>query len=82
MTRQIVYLHGFASSARSSKAVWFAERAREAGVGFVCPDLNLPDFGAPPSANGKSAGTSTSAPPDAAVPREQPTAAATPAETG
>jgi len=44
MTRQIVYLHGFASSARSSKAVWFAERAREAGAGFVCPDLNLPDF--------------------------------------
>jgi pimeloyl-ACP methyl ester carboxylesterase len=46
MTRQIVYLHGFASSARSSKAVWFADRARDAGVGFVCPDLNLPDFGA------------------------------------
>lgn len=42
--RQIVYLHGFASSARSSKAVWFGERAREAGASFVCPDLNAPDF--------------------------------------
>jgi pimeloyl-ACP methyl ester carboxylesterase len=43
-SRQLVYLHGFASSARSSKAAFLAERAREIGVGFHSPDLNEPDF--------------------------------------
>jgi uncharacterized protein len=39
-----VYLHGFASSPESSKAAFFAERFAEAGVPFVCPDLNRPLF--------------------------------------
>jgi uncharacterized protein len=42
--RQIVYLHGFASSPRSCKAAWFTARAREAGVPLACPDLNSDDF--------------------------------------
>jgi pimeloyl-ACP methyl ester carboxylesterase len=42
--RGLVYLHGFASSPRSSKARFFESRAAEAGVPFVCPDLNQPDF--------------------------------------
>lgn len=40
----ILYLHGFASSPRSGKAVHLAERFREQGVEFEAPDLNLPDF--------------------------------------
>ena len=40
----MIYLHGFASSARSGKARFFAERCREAGIEFEAPDLNLPDF--------------------------------------
>jgi pimeloyl-ACP methyl ester carboxylesterase len=40
----VVYLHGFASSPRSSKARFFAERVAGAGLAFVCPDLNAPDF--------------------------------------
>ena len=42
--RQVLYLHGLASSPRSSKAAWFEARALEAGFGFHCPDLNLPAF--------------------------------------
>ena len=42
--RQLVYLHGFASSAQSSKAAFLAERARQVGMGFEAPDLNDPDF--------------------------------------
>lgn len=44
MSRHAVYLHGFASSPRSSKATWFVRRAREAGWLAAAPDLNLPDF--------------------------------------
>jgi pimeloyl-ACP methyl ester carboxylesterase len=42
--RQLVYLHGFASSAGSSKAAYLAARAAAAGLAFHCPDLNLPEF--------------------------------------
>jgi uncharacterized protein len=42
--RSLVYLHGFASSPRSSKARAFAERAATAGMAFACPDLNEPEF--------------------------------------
>jgi hypothetical protein len=40
----IFYLHGFASSARSTKAAYFAERLREHGIALRCPDFNEPDF--------------------------------------
>lgn len=40
----IFYLHGFASSARSSKAAFFARKLAEHGVELHTPDLNLPDF--------------------------------------
>jgi uncharacterized protein len=42
--RSLVYLHGFASSPRSSKARLFAERAAAADITFSCPDLNAPEF--------------------------------------
>ena len=41
---QVVYLHGFASSARSSKATFFAEKLREQGITLHTPDFNQPDF--------------------------------------
>jgi pimeloyl-ACP methyl ester carboxylesterase len=40
----VFYLHGFASSARSSKATFFGQRLAERGVTVHCPDLNEPDF--------------------------------------
>lgn len=40
----VYYLHGFASSATSTKAGYFAERLREHGVSLRCPDFNEPDF--------------------------------------
>ena len=40
----ILYLHGFASSAKSTKAGYFAERLRSHGRTLICPDLNQPDF--------------------------------------
>jgi uncharacterized protein len=40
----VIYLHGFASSSQSGKAVYLGERLRGRGVEFHAPDLNLPDF--------------------------------------
>lgn len=40
----IFYLHGFASSARSSKARFLAERLAPLGLPLHCPDFNEPDF--------------------------------------
>jgi pimeloyl-ACP methyl ester carboxylesterase len=42
--RHVIYLHGFASSPSSSKARRFAGELARLGVGFSCPDLNLPAF--------------------------------------
>jgi pimeloyl-ACP methyl ester carboxylesterase len=41
---RIIYLHGFASSAQSSKAQFFASKFAELGIPLVAPDLNAPDF--------------------------------------
>lgn len=40
----IFYLHGFASSPRSSKAAFLAGRLREHGLELHTPDFNTPDF--------------------------------------
>ncbi|HEV2983312.1 MAG TPA: YqiA/YcfP family alpha/beta fold hydrolase [Vicinamibacterales bacterium] len=40
----VFYLHGFASSAQSTKAGYFADRLREHGIPLQRPDLNEPDF--------------------------------------
>jgi pimeloyl-ACP methyl ester carboxylesterase len=42
--RRAFYLHGFASSALSSKAAFFRDRLAERGIALEAPDLNLPDF--------------------------------------
>jgi pimeloyl-ACP methyl ester carboxylesterase len=42
----VLYLHGFASSARSTKAAYFADKFASLGVAFCCPDFNQPDFAA------------------------------------
>lgn len=44
MLPHIVYLHGFASSPKSSKANFFREALEKYGVSFHIPDLNVPDF--------------------------------------
>jgi pimeloyl-ACP methyl ester carboxylesterase len=41
---QVVYLHGFASSAQSSKAAFFRAKLAEQGIAVVTPDFNEPDF--------------------------------------
>ncbi len=41
---EIFYLHGFASSARSSKGQFLAERLAMHGLDLICPDFNEPDF--------------------------------------
>lgn len=41
---RIFYLHGFASSAQSTKAGYFAARLREHGIALQTPDFNAPDF--------------------------------------
>jgi pimeloyl-ACP methyl ester carboxylesterase len=40
----VFYLHGFASSAKSTKAGFFASKLREGGVTLHTPDFNQPDF--------------------------------------
>jgi pimeloyl-ACP methyl ester carboxylesterase len=40
----VFYLHGFASSARSSKATFFRERLAPRGIPLHTPDFNEPDF--------------------------------------
>ena len=40
----VFYLHGFASSARSTKAAFFAARLAEHGLPLHTPDFNEPDF--------------------------------------
>lgn len=42
--RHVLYLHGFASSPESSKAVRFGRELAARGVGCSCPDLNQPAF--------------------------------------
>jgi pimeloyl-ACP methyl ester carboxylesterase len=39
-----LYLHGFASSSKSTKAGYFADCLRSCGVELECPDFNEPDF--------------------------------------
>jgi Uncharacterised protein family (UPF0227). len=41
---KVFYLHGFASSPKSTKVGYFTERLREHGVEVQCPDFNQPDF--------------------------------------
>jgi pimeloyl-ACP methyl ester carboxylesterase len=40
----VIYLHGFASSPKSTKVAYFTERFREHGISLRCPDLNQPSF--------------------------------------
>ncbi len=42
--QHVFYLHGFASSPKSTKVGYFSERLREHGVDVRCPDFNQPDF--------------------------------------
>jgi pimeloyl-ACP methyl ester carboxylesterase len=42
--RRVFYLHGFASSPRSTKVAYFRERFHEHGIDLQCPDFNEPDF--------------------------------------
>ena len=44
MARSIFYLHGFASSAKSTKAAYLGERLERHGMALHCPDFNQPDF--------------------------------------
>jgi alpha-beta hydrolase superfamily lysophospholipase len=40
----VFYLHGFASSAQSSKAAFFRRKLSEHGIALHTPDFNEPDF--------------------------------------
>jgi pimeloyl-ACP methyl ester carboxylesterase len=40
----VFYLHGFASSPKSTKVGYFADRLREHGLPLECPDFNEPGF--------------------------------------
>jgi uncharacterized protein len=41
---RVFYLHGFASSAKSSKATFFSGKLAGRGIALETPDLNGPDF--------------------------------------
>jgi hypothetical protein len=41
---RVLYLHGFASSSKSSKAAFFATRFASHGIDLQIPDFNQPDF--------------------------------------
>jgi len=43
-SRRIFYLHGFASSAQSTKGAYLARRLAARGIPLNCPDFNEPDF--------------------------------------
>jgi pimeloyl-ACP methyl ester carboxylesterase len=40
----VFYLHGFASSPKSTKVGYFTDRLGEHGIEVHCPDFNQPDF--------------------------------------
>jgi uncharacterized protein len=40
----IVYLHGFASSSKSTKARYLSERLHSYRLTLLCPDFNEPEF--------------------------------------
>jgi pimeloyl-ACP methyl ester carboxylesterase len=42
--QHVFYLHGFASSPKSTKVGYFTDRLREHGIEVHCPDFNQPDF--------------------------------------
>jgi uncharacterized protein len=42
--QHVFYLHGFASSPRSTKVGYFSDRLREHGIDLRCPDFNQPEF--------------------------------------
>ena len=42
--RHVFYLHGFASSPKSTKVGYFTDRLLEHGIVVRCPDFNEPDF--------------------------------------
>jgi len=42
----VIYLHGFASSPKSTKVAYFRDRLRECGIDLSCPDFNQPNFAA------------------------------------
>ncbi len=43
-SQRVFFLHGFGSSARSTKAAYFGQQLASLGVTFRCPDFNQPDF--------------------------------------
>ena len=44
MSKNVVYLHGFASSPSGRKIAAMRERLAPAGISIVAPDLNIPSF--------------------------------------